>query len=67
MKKYKVYITQSYEPIEVIADSPEQAEEKVQNDHVWGEPTDVELLAVGIYDSKPTEINTKDKQWSKKL
>ena len=67
MKKYKVYITQHYEPIEVMADNPEQAEEKVQNDYVWGEPTDVELLAVGIYDSKPTEINTKDKQWSKKL
>ena len=66
-KKYEVYITQHYKPISVMANSSEEAEDLVQNHYTWGEPSSVEVLAVGIYESKPTEINPKNKNWSKKL
>jgi hypothetical protein len=39
----------------------------VQNHFTWGEPNRVEIMAVGIYESKPTETNIKNKNWSKQL
>jgi len=64
-KKYEVYITQHYKPISVMANSNEEAETLVQNHFTWGEPNRVEIMAVGIYESKPTETNLKNKQWGK--
>ncbi len=66
-KKYEVYITQHYKPISVMANSNEEAESLVQNHYTWGEPSRVEIMAVGIYESKPTETNIKNKNWSKQL
>ena len=64
-KKYEVYISQHYKPISVMANSNEEAETLVQNHFTLGEPNRVEIMAVGIYESKPTETNLKKKQWGK--
>ena len=37
-KQYKVFITQSYKPITIRANSKEDAECEVRNNYVWGEP-----------------------------
>ena len=38
-KQYKVFITQSYKPITIRANSKEDAEHEVRNNYVWGEPS----------------------------
>lgn len=59
-KKYRVYIQQHYKPIEIMAYSKDEAEHKVQNDCTWGEPIDVEIIAIRSFDSKPTNTGEKD-------
>ena len=39
-----------------MAYSKDEAEHKVQNDYTWGEPIDVEIIAIRKFDNKP--INT---------
>ena len=49
-KQYKVYIHQHYKPITIRANSKEDAEHEVRNNYVWGEPIDVNILAVGKFE-----------------
>jgi|TARA_R110000787_G_scaffold13904_1_gene43190 hypothetical protein len=44
-QRYTVYIRQHLEPISVMANSEEEAEQIVQEHHTWGKPIDVEIVA----------------------
>ena len=59
-KNYTVYITKHYKPISVMACSKEDAEQIVQEHHVWGESTDVDILAVGKFESNPVATKTRN-------
>jgi len=61
-RSYTVYITANYKPISVMACSKEDAEKIVQEHHVWGEPSDVDILAVGKFESNPVATQTRKQE-----
>tara|TARA_R100000231_G_C5287876_1_gene153696 strand:- start:559 stop:774 length:216 start_codon:yes stop_codon:yes gene_type:complete len=58
-QNYTVYITAHYKPISVMACSKEDAEKTVQEHHVWGEPSDIDILAVGKFEPSPVATQTR--------
>ena len=61
-QNYTVYITAHYKPISVMACSKEDAEKTVQEHYVWGEPSDIDILAVGKFESNPVKIETRKQE-----
>ena len=43
-----------------MACSKEDAEKIVQEHHVWGEPSDIDILAVGKFESNPVDTKTRN-------
>ena len=46
----------------IMACSKEDAEKIVQEHHVWGEPSDVDILAVGKFESNPVATQTRKQE-----
>lgn len=61
-RSYTVYITANYKPISVMACSKEDAEYIAQEHHVWGEPSDIDVLAVGKFESNPVATQTRKQE-----
>ena len=61
-QNYTVYITANYKPISVMACSKEEAEHIVQEHHVWGEPSDIDVLAIGKFESNPVATKTRKQE-----
>ena len=52
-KSYTVYI---------MACSKEDAEYIAQEHHVWGEPSDIDVLAIGKFESNPVTTKTRKQE-----
>jgi len=61
-QNYTVYITANYKPISVMACSKEEAEHIAQEHHVWGEPSDIDILAIGKFESNPVTTKTRKQE-----
>jgi len=61
-QNYTVYITANYKPISVMACSKEEAEHIAQEHHVWGEPSDIDVLAIGKFESNPVTTKTRKQE-----
>ena len=61
-QNYTVYITANYKPISVMACSKEEAEQIAQEHHVWGEPSDIDVLAIGKFESNPVTTKTRKQE-----
>ena len=61
-RSYTVYITANYKPISVMACSKEEADHIAQEPPVWGEPSDIDVLAIGKFESNPVTTKTRKQE-----